>query len=179
MNFLTFDPEKNAVETLLLVRLDTLGIAHRTVRHRAAHTVEEARLHRGDLPGGHAKNLFLKSKRDEYVLAVVQEDAAVDVQEIARVCSTARLSFARPERLMDWLGVPPGSVTPFALINAERHPQRDRLRIVLDETLLEQSSVWFHPLHNEATTAITPEDLVRFIRACGWEPLRFRAARPT
>lgn len=178
MNFLTFHDEKVDFETLLLCRLDKLGIAHRTVRHPAAHTVEEARRHRGNLPGGHAKNLFLKSKRGEYVLAVAQEDATVDVQEIAKVCGTARLSFARPERLMEWLGVPPGSVTPFALINAERHPERERLRIIVDETLLEESTVWFHPLHNEATTAISSDDLVRFIRACGWEPLRFRFARP-
>jgi len=174
MNFLTLDDEKIRLETLVFDRLDRLGIPHRTVRHLPAHTVEEARRHRGDLPGGHAKNLFLKSKRDEYVLAVVQEDAPVDVQQIARTCDTARLSFARPERVIEWLGVRPGAVTPFALLNAEHHPNRDRLRILVDQTLLDESLVWFHPLHNAATTAITPGDLVRFIESCGWIPIPFR-----
>ena len=174
MNFLTFEDEKSCPELLVFDRLDRLGIAHRTVRHLPAHTVEEAKQHRGELPGGHAKNLFLKSKRDEYVLAVVQEDAPVDVQAIAKTCGTARLSFARPERVVDWLGVRPGAVTPFALLNAERHPNRDRLRIILDQTLLDETLVWFHPLHNAATTAISPADLVRFIESCGWTPLPFR-----
>lgn len=174
MNFLTFEDEKSCSETLVLDRLDRLGIAHRTIRHPAAHTVEEAKQYRGNLSGGHAKNLFLKSKRDEYVLAVVQEDAFVDVQEVAKICETARLSFARPERVVEWLGVRPGAVTPFALINAERHPERNRLRIIVDQTLLEETQVWFHPLHNEATTAISPADLVRFIQSCGWVPIPFR-----
>lgn len=174
MNFLTFEDEKSCPELPVFERLDTLGIAHRTVRHPPAHTVEEAKQHRGELPGGHAKNLFLKSKRDEYVLAVVQEDAPVDVQAIARACGTARLSFARPERVVEWLGVRPGAVTPFALLNAERHPDRDRLRIIVDRTLLDETLVWFHPLHNAATTAISPADLVRFIESCGWTPIPFR-----
>lgn len=176
MNFLTLNDEKVSPEVVVFDRLDRLGIAHRTVRHPPAHTVEEAKQHRGELPGGHAKNLFLKSKRDEYVLAVVQEDAPVDVQEIARTCGTARLSFARPERVIEWLGVRPGAVTPFALLNAERHPNRDRLRIIVDQTLLDEAEVWFHPLHNAATTAIAPADLMRFIESCGWSAIPFRFA---
>lgn len=179
MNFLTLNDEKTspeALEAAVFERLDQLGIPHRTVRHPPAHTVEEARRHRGELAGGHAKNLFLKSKRDEYILAVVQEDALVDVQRIAGACGTARLSFARPERVVAWLGVRPGAVTPFALLNAARHPDRDRLRIIVDQTLLDAPLVWFHPLHNAATTGITPGDLVRFIEACGWTPAPFRFA---
>ena len=179
MNFLTLNDEKVSVEALeapVFERLDQLGIGHRTVRHLPAHTVEEARQHRGELEGGHAKNLFLKSKRDEYILAVAQEDAPVDVQQIAKAYGTARLSFARPERLMEWLGVPPGAVTPFALLNAESHANRERLRIIVDQTLLDETLVWFHPLHNAATTAITPDGLVRFITSCGWTPIPFRFA---
>ncbi|HEY4548416.1 MAG TPA: prolyl-tRNA synthetase associated domain-containing protein [Pedomonas sp.] len=176
MNFLTLNDEKVSAEALVFDRLDRLGIAHTTVRHPPAYTVEEAKQLRGDLAGGHAKNLFLKSKRDEYVLAVVQEDAPVDVQQIAKACGTARLSFARPERVIEWLGVRPGAVTPFALLNAERHSNRDRLRIIVDQTLLDESQVWFHPLHNAATTAIAPADLVRFIDSCGWTPEPFRFA---
>lgn len=177
MNFSAMDDSEARVEAPLFATLDRLGIAHRTVRHTPAHTVDEAKHNRGDLAGGHAKNLFLKSKRDEYVLAVVQEDQPVDVQSLARDLGLGRLSFARPERMRDWLGVEPGSVTPFALINAVHHPNRDRLRVIVDQKLLDEAVVWFHPLHNAATTAISSADLVRFIEACGCtpEPYRFGA----
>lgn len=176
MTFLEIDDEKIRLEALVLGFLDELGLPHRTVRHPPAHTVEEAKQLRGDLPGGHAKNLFLKSKRDEYVLAVVQEDATVDVQALAKVCGTGRLSFARPERVEEWLGVRPGAVTPFALLNAARHPNREQLQVVVDQTLLDHATVWFHPLHNAATTGIASADLVRFIEACGWTPRAHRFA---
>ncbi|MCH8684134.1 prolyl-tRNA synthetase associated domain-containing protein [Pedomonas mirosovicensis] len=176
MTFLVIDDEKAELEARVFGRLDRLGIPHRTVRHPPAHTVEEARRLRGDLAGGHAKNLFLKSKRDEYVLAVAQEDAPVDVQALARACGVGRLSFARPERVFEWLGVWPGAVTPFALVNAQQHPNRNRLRIVVDQTLLDHETVWFHPLHNAATTGISSAGLVRFIEDCGWAPVAHRFA---
>lgn len=165
-----------AAEARLFARLDALDIAHATVRHPPAHSVADAKRLRGALAGGHAKNLFLKSKKDEYALVVMGEDDPVDVQALARGLGLARLSFASPARLWGWLGVRPGSVTPFALLNAAGHPERARLRVVFDADLLAHDPLWFHPLHNAATTAIAGADLIRFARDCGLDPLVRRIA---
>lgn len=159
-----------AAEARLFARLDALGIAHTTVRHPPAHSVADARRLRGALAGGHAKNLFLKSKKGEYALVVMGEDDPVDVQALARGLGLARLSFASPERLWDWLGVRPGAVTPFALLNAAGNPDRAMLRVVFDADLLAHDPLWFHPLHNAATTAIARADLLRFAASCGVTP---------
>jgi Ala-tRNA(Pro) deacylase len=168
---LTQETDTHRRERLLYTELERLGIAWRTVHHAPAHTVDEARALRGDLPGGHAKNLFLKSKKGDYLLACVEETASVDVQALARATACDRLSFASPERLKEWLGLEPGSVTPFGLLHARHHPGQARLRVVLDERLARQETLWFHPLHNGATTEIASLDLIRLMIALGFPPL--------
>ncbi len=151
----------------LFAKLDGLGIAHKTVDHAPAHTVEEARRHRGDLPGGHCKNLFLKDKKGRLFLVVALEDRAIDVQKLAKQIGAARLSFGKPELLRQVLGVEPGSVTPFALLN-----DRDqRVQVVLDKEMLDHEILNYHPLKNDGTTALTAADLQHFIRACGHRPV--------
>jgi len=164
-----------ADEARLLARLEALGIATATVRHPPVFTVEEARAHRGDLPGGHCKCLFLKSKKGELALAVALEDARVDLKALSARLGCARFSFARAELLEAELGVTPGSVTPFALINRQR---RGGLAVVLDAGFAAYDAIHFHPLHNAATTAIAPDDLARFVRAMGYEPLFHDFGRP-
>lgn len=150
----------------LLARLDALGIAAVTHRHPPLFTVEESKALRGDLPGGHCKNLFLKDRKDRYWLVVALEDAAVPLNSFDRVIGSARLSFASGDRLWRVLGVRPGSVTPFALIN-----DRERVvNVVLQKAMLDYDPLNYHPLSNDRTTAIAPADLLRFIRACGHEP---------
>ena len=141
------------------------GIETRTIRHPPVFTVEEARAVRGQLPGGHCKSLFMKDKKGRLWLAVVDEDRRVDLKELARVIGAARLSFGTETLLYEVLGVTPGSVTPFALINDPEH----RVTVLLDQDMLTHSPLHYHPLDNRATTAIAPEDLVAFIRACGHE----------
>ncbi|HYH37215.1 MAG TPA: prolyl-tRNA synthetase associated domain-containing protein [Azospirillum sp.] len=150
----------------LLARLDALGIRTVTHSHPPLFTVEESKALRGELPGGHCKNLFLKDKKDQYWLVVALEDAAVSLNSFDRVIGSARLSFASAERLWQVLGVRPGSVTPFALINDTEH----RVTVILQKSMLDHDPLNYHPLLNDRTTAIRPADLLAFIRACGHEP---------
>lgn len=151
----------------LFAFLEALGIEHLTVEHAAAHTVEEAQAHRGELPGGHAKNLFLKSKQGELYLIVAEETTEIQLNQLFKRIGAARLSFGNAELMQAVLGVEPGSVTPFALIN-DRDTQR--VNVVLDELLMRLDPLHFHPLKNTATTRISRDDLLKFIRACGHQP---------
>jgi Ala-tRNA(Pro) deacylase len=150
----------------LFARLDALGIRTHTVQHPAVFTVEEAKSLRGELPGGHIKNLFLRNKKGEMWLVVAEEDRAVDLKTLAERLGAGRLSFGSPERLMAHLGVVPGAVTPFALIN----DHGKQVSVVIDKELLKQNPVHCHPLTNDMTTAIAPADLLAFIRVCGHQP---------
>lgn len=147
----------------LFVRLDALGLGHRTVGHAPVFTVEQARARRGELPGHHIKNLFLRNKKEEMWLVVALEDRTVDLKRLGEVLGAGRLSFGSPERLRRHLGVEPGSVTPFALVNDTAH----RVRLALDRGLAEGGPINAHPLVNTMTTAISPADLQRFFAATG------------
>ena len=159
-----------ATETELFDAFKRLDIAVRTVRHDPVHTVDQAKRVRGSLPGGHAKTLLLKDKKGRMALAVVHEDRRVDLKALATALDMGRLSFASAERLDRVLGVAPGSVTPFALINCRPDDIDPPLKVVLDRSLMAHDPLNFHPLHNAATTAIGRDDLMRFVRHCGFEP---------
>ncbi len=152
----------------LFAMLDRLGLDHRTVDHPAIFTVEEGRDFKADMPGGHSKNLFLKDKKGALTLAVAHCDTRVDLVGLGRaIGAKGRLSFGRPELMTQTLGVVPGAVTPFALIN---ETARALGTLVLDRALLDHDPVWFHPLENTASTAVSPAGLLRFIEACGFFP---------
>ena len=151
----------------LFARLDALGIAHRTHRHPPVFTVAEAVALRGQLPGGHCKSLFLKDKKGGLWLVVALEERRIDLRRLADRLGAPRFSFGNAALLFEVLGVRPGSVTPFALANDTAH----RVRVVLDEGMLEHDPLNYHPLENDRTTAIAPGDLLRFIEDCGHRPL--------
>ena len=153
-------------EDELYQRFRALGIAWTTHRHAPLRTVEESRRLRGDLPGGHCKNLFLKDKKDRLWLVVTLEDAPVDLKTLDKRIGSARLSFGKPDLLMEVLGVGPGAVTPFALIN----DAACRVSPVLDAAMMRETLLNYHPLHNEATTAVGSADLIAFVRSCGHQP---------
>ena len=119
-----------------------------------------------ELPGGHTKNLFLKDKKDRLFLVVALGHAQIDLKTLHKRLGSDRLSFGKPELLMEVLGVPPGSVTPFALIN----DRAQRVTVILDADMMRHERLNFHPLENTATTNIAREDLARFIRSCGHQP---------
>jgi Ala-tRNA(Pro) deacylase len=163
----------------LFARLAELGIATETVEHPAVFTVaESSKLERElprDLPGGHTKNLFLKDRKDRLFLVVALARAHIDLKHLHKKLGCDRLSFGKPELLMEVLGVPPGSVTPFALINDKAH----RVTVVLDADMMGCERLNYHPLENTATTNIARDDLIKFIRACGHEPRITAVASPT
>jgi Ala-tRNA(Pro) deacylase len=151
----------------LFARFDALGIRHRTHRHPPLHTVAESVMLRGSLPGAHCKSLFLRDRKGGLWLVVVLEERRLDLKALADRLGAPRFSFGSPALLQEVLGVSPGSVTPFALINDGAH----RVRVVLDAEMLRFDPVNYHPLTNTATTAISAEDLRRFIADCGHQPL--------
>ncbi|MGQ7794370.1 prolyl-tRNA synthetase associated domain-containing protein [Faunimonas sp. B44] len=150
----------------LMDLLDRLAIETTTHEHPPLFTVEESQRLRGAIPGGHTKNLFLKDKKDRLYLVVAEEDAPLDLKSLHHSIGSGRLSFGRPELLMETLGLAPGSVTPFGAIN----DTDGRVAVVVDAALLSHDPVNFHPLENTATTSIRPADLLAFLRATGHEP---------
>jgi Ala-tRNA(Pro) deacylase len=150
----------------LFARLDRLGLRHRTHHHPPVFTVAESAALRGELPGGHCKSLFLKDKKAGLWLAVMLEHRRTDMNRLAERLGAPRFSFGKPELLYEVLGVTPGSVTPFALINDRQR----RVTVVLDEAMLRHDPLNYHPLSNDMTTAVAPADLLRFIEDCGFVP---------
>ena len=150
----------------LLARLETLGIEARSIEHPAVYTVEEAKARRGDLPGAHIKNLFLRNKKGVMWLVTCLEDRQIDLKALGERLGAGRLSFGSAERLMKNLGVIPGAVTPFAVVN----DRQGTVSVVLDEALLAHDPVNCHPLVNTMTTAISARDLVRFLESEGHPP---------
>ena len=150
----------------LLQHLTNLGINTAITEHGAVFTVEQARALRGEIPGGHCKNLFLKDKKGALWLVVCLEDAVIDLKALPALIGAARISFGKAELLGEVLGVEPGSVTPFALINDTAH----RVNVVLDAKMMQHDVVSYHPLINTATVTLTPDDLLKFISSCGHEP---------
>jgi Ala-tRNA(Pro) deacylase len=158
----------------LFERLHAMGIATRTVEHPPLFTVAESQEVERQLPGGHTKNLFLKDAKANLWLVVAQSTTPVDLKSLPATINSHRLSFGKPELLMEVLGVPPGSVTAFSVIN----DRACRVSVVIDTRLLEQDTINCHPLENTATTNIARDDLLRFIRSTGHEP-RFADLRGT
>jgi Ala-tRNA(Pro) deacylase len=150
----------------LFALLDRLAIPHATVTHPALFTVEQSRALRGQIPGGHTKNLFLRDKRGDFYLAVALEDAAIPLKSLHQRLGTARFSFGSAEALREHLGVEPGSVTPFAAMN----DIAGRVTVVLDAALLDHEPLNFHPLVNTMTTSISRAGLRKFLEATGHTP---------
>jgi Ala-tRNA(Pro) deacylase len=152
---------------MLEARLHALGIPTKTVEHEAVFTVEESAALRAGIPGVHTKSLFLIDPDGRMVLAVAKDDTRVDLKALAKRLGTGRFSFGKPELLEAVLGVRPGSVTPFTLINASA----SRVTVVVDQAIMDFAEMNCHPLENTATTRLATADLISFIKACGHEPL--------
>lgn len=152
----------------LLALLEELGIPATTHRHPPVFTVEEAQRHKGDLPGAHTKNLFVRDKKGRMWLLVALFDREIELLSIAKKLRVSgRFSFGSAERLMRFLGVVPGSVTPFAVVN----DHGGAVRVALDSGLRDQE-VWnAHPLDNAMTTAVRGEDMVRFLEVMEHPPV--------
>lgn len=155
-----------ATPDALFALLAELGIDTETHTHAPVYTVEEAKRLRGDIPGAHCKNLLLRDHKKVLWLVVAREDTAVDLKSLRERIGSGRLSFASPERLAEALGLEPGAVTPFGLINDTAHA----VNVILEKRMMGADHVNFHPLTNAATTTLAPAGLLRFIEACGHTP---------
>lgn len=135
--------------------------------HPPLHTVEESRAQRGDLPGAHVKNMFLKDRKGGLWLVTCLEDRRIRIRDLEREIGAQKCSFGKPELLWEVLGVLPGAVTPFALINDPDHC----IGVVLDRQMLTHDPINAHPLHNEATTAVSAADFRQFFDITGHVPV--------
>ena len=151
----------------LLAFLDAEGIAHATTDHAAVFTVGEGEAIKAAMPGGHTKNLFLKDAKGQLWLISALGETVIDLKKLHPVIGSGRLSFGSPELMVETLGVTPGSVTAFGLINDTGH----RVRFVLDAALAAADPVNFHPLANTATTAVSQAGLRAFLAALGVTPM--------
>ena len=151
----------------LLRFLAAIGVDAETHDHPAVFTVGEGDAIKAAIPGAHTKNLFLKDSRDQLWLISAEGHTAIDLKRLHAVIGSGRLSFARAELMEAILGVTPGAVTAFGLINDVDR----RVRFVLDWSLAEADVVNFHPLTNTATTTVSGAGLRRFLSALGVVPL--------
>jgi len=160
----------------LLAYLTDLGIETATVEHPALHTVEDSQAMRGDIPGGHTKNLFVKDKKSRLFLLVLEEDGVVDLKRVhEKIGAQGRVSFGSGDLLEEVWGVRPGAVTPFGAIN----DRQGRVTVVLDEAMMRRERLNFHPLVNTRTTGLASADLMKFLRATGHEPVVAALAEAT
>jgi len=151
----------------LFALLDQLGVEHSTLEHPAVFHVGEGDEIKAGLPGGHTKNLFLKDAKGRLWLVSALQDTRIDLKALPAVIGSAKLSFGKPELMAETLGVTPGSVTAFALMNdIER-----RVTFVVDKALLAREPLNFHPMINTATTAVSAAGFLRFLDALGREPI--------
>ncbi len=158
-----------------LERLQELGIQAETVEHEPVFTVAESASVKERIPGAHSKNLFVKDKKGRFFLISAKHDTAIDLKRMHETLgASGRLSFGSAEQLRALLGVEPGSVTAFAVVN----DTEGKVTMVLDANLMEHERVNFHPLVNSMTTGVSREDLVAFLRATGHDPLILRLPEP-
>ena len=156
----------------LLAHLQSLGIDAKTSTHPPLMTVDDAKRLRGDLPGGHVKNLFLRDKRERFWLLTTLEDTRVDLKRMAQRLDAGRFTFANADQLKALLGILPGAVSPLAVINDTAR----QFTMVLDEALLAHDPLNVHPLVNDRTTTMATGDLLRVLESCGHKPRMIRFA---
>ena len=147
----------------LVETLENAGIAFTRHEHPPLLTVEESKGHRGDMVGTHVKNLYLRDRKKRNFLVVAQEDREIDLKALQDKIGADRLSFGSADRLFEFLGVCPGAVSPFTVIN----DTENRVRLALDSSLMEADMLYFHPLVNDVTLGVTPDGLRSFLRITG------------
>ncbi len=144
--------------------LDHLGIAYERYSHPPVFTSEEAAEHWAGIPATRVKNLFLRNKKgDRHYLVILDVGKEADLRHLVKVIGDDRLSFGSPERLMVNLGLTPGSVSPFGLLNDDRKA----VRVIIDEDLRRAERLIFHPNINTASLTISLPDFERFLASRG------------
>lgn len=149
----------------LMEALKSLNIDFTLHHHEAVYTVAESEKVDAKIPGTHCRNLFLRDKKKKNFLVVLQNATEVELKKLPDVIGSGRLSFGSDDRLWQYLGVRPGSVCPFSIINDTDH----QVKIILDKSMMETDIVNYHPLLNTMTIGLKPDDLMKFIESTGHE----------
>ena len=149
----------------LLALLDSLEITYVMHRHPPLRTVEDSKAHRDNMPGLHIKNLYLRDRKKQNFLLVVEEDRQIDMKSLNQKIGCERLSFGSAERLFEMLGVRPGAVSPLTLIN---DPDQ-KVHLVMDIALWTNEMIYAHPLVNDMTLGIEGTHLQQFFAYTGHE----------
>lgn len=150
----------------LLARLDALGIAYDLHEHAPVFTVAESEHLTALIPGIHCRNLFLRDRKKAMFLVVAPNETPVDLKALQGALGCDRLSFGSADRLWEFLGVRPGSVCPFAIVNDTQR----RVAVWLDREMMAGERVCYHPMENHLTVSLAPADLLKFIESCGHTP---------
>jgi Ala-tRNA(Pro) deacylase len=150
----------------LYARLGSLGVAYDIHEHPPIFTVAEGEHLKENIPGVHCRNLFIRDKKERMFLVVVPNETKIDLKKLPALLGCDRISFGSADRLWRHLGVRPGSVCPFAIINDKNND----VQIVLDARMMEAARVNYHPLRNHLTIGLAPAGLLRFIESCGHAP---------
>lgn len=160
----------------LFAMLDSLGIAYEVFHHEPIFTVAEGEHLKKNIPGVHCRNLFLRDRKKRMFLVVAANETALDLRKLQALLGSDRLSFGSPERLWTRLGIRPGSVCPFCIVN----DHDGEVEIILDADMMQAAIVNYHPLDNAMTTGLTPDDLIKFIDYTGHKPrvLNLKPAAP-
>ncbi|MEM7650523.1 MAG: prolyl-tRNA synthetase associated domain-containing protein [Pseudomonadota bacterium] len=151
----------------LLKTLQGLDIEYKYYEHQAVFTVEESSQIDAQIPGVHCRNLFLRDKKKKNFLIVLSNDTEVDLKSLQEKLGCARFSFGSPDRLWQYLGIRPGSVCPFTVINDTEH----NVQVVLDAQMMKGEIVNYHPLDNTKTIGIAPDGLLKFFAHTGHKPI--------
>ena len=161
---MTTEKEQRVYETL-----DSLGISYVRHEHPPVFTVEEAVQHWEGITGAHCKNLFLRNKKgNRHYLIIIEHTKRADLRILTQQLGEDRLSFGSAERLMRYLGLEEGSVSPFGLLN----DSQKEVQVVIDKDLRGMERINFHPNVNTATVGIEFSDFEKFLQSCG-NPVRY------
>jgi len=150
----------------LLAYLERSRIGVRTFEHPPVHTVEESKALRGDIAGLHTKNLFLRDGKKNYFLFVTDEDATINLKQLAKkIGAKGGLSFGSPDALLEMLGIRPGAVSVLAIVN----DAEGKVKLVFDRRLAKATAINCHPLNNARTTSLSQEAFAKFLATTGRE----------
>ena len=150
----------------LLARFDELGIDYKLSHHKAVYTVAESEAVDREIPGTHCRNLLLRDNKKRNFLVCLQNSTIIDIKKLADVIGSGKLSFGSADRLWEYLGVRPGSVCPYSIIN----DKNNEVSIFLDASMMNDEILNFHPLINTMTVSVKPSDIVRFIESTDHTP---------
>lgn len=150
----------------LLEYIENIGVKHCVHHHAPVFTVAEANLVTEMIPGVHTRNLFIRDKRENMFLITLRDETRLDLKKLAGLLGVGKLSFGSPERLWAYLGVRPGSVTPLSVLNDTER----KVRLVLEQAMMEEDIVNFHPLDNSMTISLSPDGLMTILKKQGITP---------